>query len=87
MQAKVGQFMTHTVEEGNATETCSSRVDINSLAGTGLPSHVANTIWKRANSLVQEDSAIIKVPGDDTAFMVKSISGQRPHYVKTTKKG
>jgi len=30
---------------------------------------------------------IIKAPGDDAAFMVKSISGQCPHYIKTTKKG
>ena len=48
---------------------------------------MADTIWKHANDLVQEDSAIIKAPADDTAFMVKSISGQRLHYVKTTKKG
>lgn len=50
-QAKVSQFMKHTVEEGNTTETGSSRVDINPLAGTGLPSHVANTIWKCAKLL------------------------------------
>lgn len=86
-QAKDGQFMKHTVEEENTTKTCRSKVDINPLTGSGLPSHVANTIWNRAHSLVQEDSAIIKAPGDDTAFMVKSISGQHPDYVKTTKKG
>ena len=77
----------HTVEEGIATKTCSSRVDSNPLTCISLPSYMADTIWKCANDLVQEDSAIIEAPGDHTAFMVKSISGQRPHYVKTPKKG
>lgn len=60
-QAQVSQFMKYTVEEGNATATCCSRVDINTLAGCGLPSHVANTIWKCANSPVQQSSRALVI--------------------------
>ena len=52
-----------------------------------LPSHMKQTIWTRAISLKMDEPAIVKAPDDESAFIVKSLSGQRPHYVNPSKVG
>lgn len=44
-------------------------------------------IWSRAQSLFKSDSAIVVAPGEESAFIVQSISGKRPHYVQPSKAG
>ena len=84
--AKVAQFMKHTIDQGTTTNT-SSTPDNNPLTTIGLLGNMANTNWKRAQCLVCE-CAVVAAPGDDSgALVVKSNSGQRPHYVKPMKKG
>ena len=52
-----------------------------------LPPNMAKTIWSRANTLLEDESAIVQAPGDEAAYMVKSVSGQKPHYVRPAKNG
>ena len=56
------------------------------LEALTLPVNMARTIWSRAGSIV-EDAAITNAPGDDTAYIVRSNSGKRPHYVQPAKGG
>ena len=46
-----------------------------------LPPHL-KTIWANANSILVDSSAIVQAPGDNS---VKSLSGQKPHYVHPSK--
>ena len=59
----------------------------NPLVKAGLPPHMHTIVWARAQELVSEESALVQCPGDPLAWMVKSSSGQRPHYVKPSKSG
>ena len=34
-----------------------------------------------------DETAIVQAPGDETAYIVKSTSGQKPHYVRPAKGG
>ena len=52
-----------------------------------LPAYVEETVWNRAKALVQDQSAMVPAPGDDSALMVMSNSGQQPHYVRQSKAG
>jgi hypothetical protein len=73
---KVTKFLKYTL----TPNTYSDEDDQNGpLSELNLPTHLAPTVWSHANSLVNDASAIVIAPG---AFMVKSISGQQPHYVK-----
>ena len=56
------------------------------LEALTLPVNMARTIWSRTRSIV-EDAAITNAPGDDTAYIVRSNSGKRPHYVQPAKGG
>ena len=44
-------------------------------------------MWKKGNELAQDESAIVAAPGSDEAWMVRSSSSKRPHYVKRSKCG
>ena len=46
-----------------------------------------DTIWNRAKALVEDQSAMVPAPGDSSALMVMSNSGQQPHYVCQSKAG
>ena len=52
-----------------------------------LPPNMAKTIWSRANAILEDESAIVKAPGDEAAYVVRSVSGQKPHYVRPAKGG
>ena len=51
-----------------------------------LSTNMARTIWSRVRPIVEE-AAIINAPGEDTAYIVRSKSGQNLHYVRPTKGG
>ena len=46
-----------------------------------------DTVWRRAQSLANDESAIVKSPGDQLAWIVKSLSNQQPHFVRPSKTG
>lgn len=48
---------------------------------------MAKTIWSRVNAIVGDETAIVQAPSDETAYIVKSTSGQKPHYVRPAKGG
>ena len=52
-----------------------------------LPPNMAKTIWSRASAIVEDEAAIVQAPGDEAAYIVKSVSGQKPHYVRPAKGG
>ena len=65
-------------------QACTSKCPLDELP---LSSQLKESIWDKANELVQGENAIVRAPGDgdESAWMVKSYSGKRPHYVKITK--
>ena len=36
---------------------------------------------------MEDETAIVQAPGDKAAYIVKSVSGQKPHYVRPAKGG
>ena len=45
------------------------------------------TICSQANAILEDESAIVKAPGDEATYVDRSISGQKPHYVRPAKGG
>lgn len=80
-QRKIDRFMRSTVQVNPRTD---SRCPLDVLA---LPSQLKESLWEKANDLVKDETAIVRAPGDrdESAWMVKSYSGKRPHFVKITK--
>lgn len=52
-----------------------------------LPPQLEESLWKKANNLVKDETAIVRAPGDgdESAWMVISYSSKQPHYMKMTK--
>jgi len=48
---------------------------------------VKYNVWNRAKALVEDQSAMVPAPGDSSALMVMSNSGQQPHYVHQSRAG
>ena len=44
-------------------------------------------VWNRAKALIDDKSAMVPAPGNGSAMMVMSSSGQQPHYVRESKAG
>lgn len=57
------------------------------LDSLAVPPHLKDSIWKKANDLVQDEGAIVQAPGDESAWCIKSYSNKRPHYVRKSKCG
>ena len=56
-----------------------------SLDILSLPSQLKESLWEKVNDLAKDKMAIVRAPRDESAWMVKSYSGKRPHFVKITK--
>lgn len=82
-QRKISRFMKATVE--NDSEC--SRASDNPLDVLELPSHVRKSMWEKAQDLSMNETNIVQAPGDQSAYMVKSYSNKRPHYVKMSHRG
>lgn len=86
---KISHFMKAKVEFGNANSWDEDTRSLQStpLDSLDLPPHLRKTIWTNANSIFVDNTAIVQAPGDSTAYIVKSLSGQKPHYVHPSKSG
>ena len=80
---KIDRFMKSPLAEDTPSTSRSGIID--SLQDFPIPSHLREPIWDKANRLASDDSAIVKAPGAEDSWMVMSSSGERPHYVKTSK--
>lgn len=82
-QNKISRFVAAPVE----TREFVSEHESIPLGSLVIPNHMKGTIWSRAQSIVNDKTAIVAAPGDESSFMVKSMSGERPHYVRPAKGG
>ena len=87
--AKISHFMKVDIrcgdadcEEGGSHSTLSTPLD-----DLNLPPHLKKTIWTNANSIFDDSNAIVQAPGDSTAYIIKSLSGQKPHFIRPSKTG
>ena len=55
------------------------------LDSLSLPPQVATAMWRKAEDLARDEMAIVQAPGDSNAWMVRSTSSKRPHYVRVLK--
>lgn len=67
------------------TFDCPSTSSTCPLDGLLIPGHLKNFLWDKSRELVDEECAIVQAPGDENGWMVKSVSGKRPHYVRKSK--
>ena len=85
---KLCQFMKASVIPPQSDPDSGTSSDqVTPLDDLMLPPNMASTIWSRANAIVGDSTAIVNAPGDESAYIVKSLSGQRPHYVRPSKGG
>ena len=89
-ETKISRFMKADVEFGDADneEECSQSSTLSTpLDCLDLPPHLKKTIWTNANSIFGDSDAIVQAPGGSTAYIVKSLTGQKPHFVQPSKTG
>ena len=86
---KLCQFMKAPVilPPQNDPNNSTSSDQVTPLDDLMLPPNMASTIWSCANIIIEDNTAIVNAPGDETSYNVKSLSGQRPHYVRPSKGG
>jgi len=82
-QRKISRFMKAAVE----VSSNASGVVANPLSTLQIPNNLKDSLWEKANDLSVDESAIVKAPGSESAWMVKSYSNDRPHYVKMSASG
>ena len=81
-QNKINRFMKAPIALVSHVDSDNEDVQMQTpLDCLSLPPNMAKTIWSRANAIVEDETAIVQAPGDEVAFIVKSVSGQKPHYV------
>ena len=79
---KLGKFM-------KAQVSCNPPVtaSVCPLDALCLPAHLCHPLWKKAQSLVADESTIVMAPGYSSAWLVQSEGNKRPHYVTRGKSG
>ena len=82
-QRKICRFMKAAVEA--SSDSCG--VVANPLSTLQIPDSLKNSMWEKAHDLSVDVNAIVKAPGSQSAWMVKSYSSERPHYVKMSDSG
>ena len=87
-QNKIKQFMKAPIapsrDDSDGEEIRDQATPLDCLS---LPPNMAKIIWSRANEILKDESAMVNAPGDEVAYVVKSVSGQKPHYMRPTKGG
>lgn len=87
-QGKINRFMKASIALVSHVDSDNEDVQMQTLLDCLLlPPNMAKTIWSRANAIVEDETAIVQAPGDETAYIVKSVSRQKPHYVWPAKGG
>ena len=81
-QRNISCFMKAAVEV--SSNKCSAE---NPLSMLQIPSGLKDGMWEKAQDLSLDDSAIVRAPGSKNAWMIKSYSSERPHYVKLSQSG
>ena len=86
---KISRFMKAPIVPLSHGDSVNEDVEkqVTPLDCLSLPPNMAKTIWSRANAILEDESAIVKAPGDEAAYVVRSVSGQKPHYVRPAKGG
>lgn len=82
-QRKISRFMKATVEANS--KSCSATE--NPLDVLELPSSLKTSMWEKAQELSMDEASIVKAPGCENAWMIRSYGSERPHYVKMSKSG
>ena len=59
----------------------------NPLNALKIANSLKQSMWAKAQDLTRDDNSIVKAPGSDTAYMVRSYSNERPYYVQVLKSG
>ena len=44
-------------------------------------------MWEKAQDLAKDEMSIVKAPGSENAWMIKSYSNEQPHYVRLSNSG
>ena len=81
-QRKITRFMKASVEISSSDTTAE-----NPLNALEIANSLKQSMWAKARDLTRDDNSIVKAPGSDTAYMVRSYSNERPRYVQVLKSG
>jgi len=81
-QRKITRFMKASVEISSSDTTAE-----NPLNALKIANSLKQSMWAKAQDLTRNDNSIVKAPGSNTAYMVRSYSNERPHYVQVLKSG
>ena len=77
-----------TEEAARCQEGCSQSGTLSTpLDCLNLPPHLKQTIWTNSNSILADNHAIVQAPGNSKAYIVKGMTGQKPHFVQPSKTG
>ena len=61
--------------------------EVNPLHSLRIPADVKDTLWKKGQSLAEDEAAMVRSPGSSTDWIIRSSTGKQPHFVKPTSKG
>ena len=81
---KITSFMKAKIKCHSTPVSTSLTCPLDVLA---LPKQLKEALWTKASELAEDDSSITPAPGNEEAWMVKSYSTKRPHYVRSGKNG
>ena len=81
-QRKINRLMKASVEISSSDTTTE-----NPLHALEISNSLKVSMWEKAQDLLKDDNSIVKAPGSDTSWMVRSYSNEKPHYVQVAKSG
>ena len=59
----------------------------NTLYALRIPADVKDTLWRKGQSLTEDEESMVRSPGSSTDWIIRSSTGKQPHFVKATSKG
>ena len=82
-QRKISRFMKAPVE------VSSNRISLteNPINTLNLPENIRDSMWEKAQDLARDETSIVKAPGSENGWMIKSYSNKQPHYVRLSNSG
>lgn len=84
-QRKIDLFMKAVIKDNNDRLSTSSQVPSSPLDSLELPMQLKESMRMKANDMANDETAIVRAPGDECAWVVKSYHGKHPHYVRVSK--
>ena len=61
--------------------------ETNPLCLLRIPADVKDTLWRKGQSLAEDEESMVRSPGSSTDWIIRSSTGKQPHFVKPTSKG